>query len=160
MRFPAAETASAAWQEIDRRFPFIYDAMHYHLISSAGSGVLTPTLLGVMAGGTDASEADHATVDNLYRNPKGDWVKTRGLLFFLPDNASFAEVPGLEREIDAVIEVLRTSMLDIGASVEQLEHRVAALDRCRQGLGGAGESDLIGRSGKKVFKVHVSDNNS
>ena len=62
LRFPAAETASAAWQEIDRRFPFIYDAMHYHLISSAGSGVLTPTLLGVIAGGTDASEADHATV--------------------------------------------------------------------------------------------------
>ena len=36
--------------------------MHYHLISSAGSGVLTPTLLGVIAGGRDASEADHATV--------------------------------------------------------------------------------------------------
>jgi CDP-4-dehydro-6-deoxyglucose reductase, E1 len=32
-----------------------------------------------------------------------------------------------EREIEAVVEVLRTSMLDIGASVEQLEARVAAL---------------------------------
>ncbi len=61
LHFPKSETASAAWQEIDRRFPFIYDAMHYHLISSAGSGVLTPTLLGVIAGGTDASQADHAT---------------------------------------------------------------------------------------------------
>ncbi|MGV1089248.1 MAG: PEP/pyruvate-binding domain-containing protein, partial [Mycobacterium sp.] len=62
LHFPAAETASAAWQEIDRRFSVIYDAMHYHLISSAGSGVLTPTLLGVIAGGREASEADHATV--------------------------------------------------------------------------------------------------
>src|SRR6056297_1165405 len=32
-----------------------------------------------------------------------------------------------QREIDAVVEVLRTSMLDIGASVEQLEARVAEL---------------------------------
>lgn len=62
LHFPEAANAFAAWQEIDRRFPVIYDAMHYHLISSAGSGVLTPTLLGVIAGGTDASQADHATV--------------------------------------------------------------------------------------------------
>jgi pyruvate,water dikinase len=62
LHFPQAETALAAWQEVDRRFPRIYDAMHHHLISSAGSGVLTPTLLGVVAGGTEASEADHATV--------------------------------------------------------------------------------------------------
>lgn len=62
LHFPEAATALAAWQEVDRRFPRIYDAMHYHLISSAGSGVLTPTLLGVVAGGTEASEANHATV--------------------------------------------------------------------------------------------------
>ena len=62
LRFPESETAAEAWQEIDRRFQFIYDAMNYHLISSASSGVLTPTLLGVIAGGIDASEEDHATV--------------------------------------------------------------------------------------------------
>ena len=61
-RFGESDTAAAAWQEIDRRFQTIYDAMHYHLISSASSGVLTPTLLGVIAGGSDATEADHATV--------------------------------------------------------------------------------------------------
>ena len=65
------------------------------------SGVSTGALIAPFAFlGTDA---DLKTVDDLYRNPKHDWVKTRGLLFFLPDNASFAEVPGLEREIDAVI---------------------------------------------------------
>ena len=35
----------------------------------------------------------------LYRNPGADWVKQRGMLYFLPDNISFAEVPGLEREM-------------------------------------------------------------
>jgi hypothetical protein len=36
---------------------------------------------------------------NLYRNPHPDWVKQQGYLYFLPDNISFAEVPGLEREM-------------------------------------------------------------
>lgn len=62
LRFPESLSAAAAWQEIDRRFPAIYDAMHYHLISSAGSGVLTPTLLGVIARGREATAADHAKV--------------------------------------------------------------------------------------------------
>jgi phosphohistidine swiveling domain-containing protein len=62
LRFGEAETASTAWEQIDRRLPAIHNAMHYHLISSAGSGVLTPTLLGVVAGGREANEADHATV--------------------------------------------------------------------------------------------------
>ncbi len=61
-RLPDSRSAAAAWQQIDRRFHQIYDAMHYHLISSAGSGVLTPTLLGVIAGGGDPTEEHHATV--------------------------------------------------------------------------------------------------
>jgi CDP-4-dehydro-6-deoxyglucose reductase, E1 len=39
-----------------------------------------------------------------------------------------------QREIDAVVEVLRTSMLDIGASVEALEARVAELLSKRHGV--------------------------
>ena len=31
----------------------------------------------------------------LYRNPEADWVKQRGMLYFLPDNISFSEVPGM-----------------------------------------------------------------
>ncbi len=62
LEFPTSTTAAATWLEIDRRFPRIYDAMHYHLISSAGSGVLTPTLLAVIAGGREPAEADHARV--------------------------------------------------------------------------------------------------
>ena len=65
------------------------------------SGVSTGALIAPFA--FLGTEADLKTVDDLYRNPKSDWVRTRGILFFLPDNASFAEVPGLEREIDEVI---------------------------------------------------------
>ena len=65
------------------------------------SGVSTGALIAPFA--FLGTPEDLKTVDDLYRNPKADWVKTRGLLFFMPDNASFAEVPGLEREIDAVI---------------------------------------------------------
>jgi hypothetical protein len=35
----------------------------------------------------------------LYRHPRQDWVKSRGLMFFLPDNPSFYALPGLEREM-------------------------------------------------------------
>ena len=65
------------------------------------SGVSTGALIAPFA--FLGTEKDLETVDGLYRNPKADWVRTRGLLFFLPDNASFAEVPGLEREVDEVI---------------------------------------------------------
>ena len=71
LRFPDSETACAAWQEIDRRFTAVYDAMNYHLISSAGAGVLTPTLLGVIAGGADATESDHAAVAALLAGASG-----------------------------------------------------------------------------------------
>jgi predicted acylesterase/phospholipase RssA len=65
------------------------------------SGVSTGALIAPFA--FLGTEQDLQTVDDLYRNPKADWVRTRGILFFLPDNASFAEVPGLEREVDEVI---------------------------------------------------------
>jgi hypothetical protein len=35
----------------------------------------------------------------LYRNPKPDWVKSRGLVFFMPNNPSFYALPGLEQEM-------------------------------------------------------------
>lgn len=67
------------------------------------SGVSTGALIAPFAFlGTDA---DLHTVDNLYRNPKSDWIRPRGLLYFMPDNASFAEVPGLEREVDTFINM-------------------------------------------------------
>ena len=49
--------------------------------------------------------ADYETIDRLFRNPKPDWVERRGLFFFLPENASLAEVPGLERDMRAQVDL-------------------------------------------------------
>ena len=63
----------------------------------AVTGVSTGTLIAPFAFLGDEQSIDE--IVNLYRNPGADWVKQRGFLYFLPDNISFAEVPGLEREM-------------------------------------------------------------
>jgi len=40
----------------------------------------------------------------LYRHPKKDWVSSRGLVFFLPNNPSFYALPGLEREMRTALD--------------------------------------------------------
>ena len=63
----------------------------------AVTGVSTGALIAPFAFvGTDDSIE---RIVQLYRNPKKDWVKQRWPLYFLPNNLSFAEVPGLEREL-------------------------------------------------------------
>ena len=61
------------------------------------TGVSTGTLIAPFAFLGDEPALDQ--IVTLYRNPGVDWVKQRGMLYFLPDNISFAEVPGLEREM-------------------------------------------------------------
>ena len=61
------------------------------------TGVSTGTLIAPFAFLGDTQSID--SIAKLYRNPGADWVKPRGRLYFLPDNISFAEVPGLEREV-------------------------------------------------------------
>ena len=58
----------------------------------AVTGVSTGTLIAPFAFLGDEQSIDQ--IVNLYRNPQKDWVKHRGVLYFLPDNMSFAEVPG------------------------------------------------------------------
>jgi hypothetical protein len=61
------------------------------------TGVSTGALIAPFAFlGTD--EAIDRIV-SLYRHPRPDWVKQRWPLYFLPNHLSFAEVPGLEREM-------------------------------------------------------------
>lgn len=68
----------------------------------AVTGVSTGALLAPFAYiGTDEA---YQEVDNFYRNPKRDWIRERGLLFFLPKNASFSTIPGLERDIRDAID--------------------------------------------------------
>ena len=64
---------------------------------SAGSFIAPFAFLG--------THADYETIDRLFRDPKRDWVARRGLLFFLPGNASLADVPGLARDLRAQIDL-------------------------------------------------------
>ena len=65
------------------------------------TGVSTGALIAPFAflGDTQSYEQ----IVHLYRNPHPDWVKQRGYLYFLPNNISFAEVPGLERELRSIV---------------------------------------------------------
>jgi hypothetical protein len=79
------------WQKVPAEHPLAkpeFDAV---------TGVSTGTLIAPFAFLGDERSIDE--IANLYRNPGEDWVKNRGFLYFLPDNISFAEVPGLEREM-------------------------------------------------------------
>jgi hypothetical protein len=79
------------WQKVPAQHPLAkpeFDAV---------SGVSTGTLIAPFAFLGDEPAIDE--IVTLYRNPGADWVKQRGMLYFLPDNISFAEVPGLEREM-------------------------------------------------------------
>lgn len=65
------------------------------------SGVSTGALLAPFALlGTDDA---YLQAERLYRNPKPDWVKPRGPLYFLPSNPSFLNADGLDRDIRATI---------------------------------------------------------
>jgi hypothetical protein len=63
----------------------------------AVTGVSTGTLIAPFAFLGDEQSIEQ--IVKLYRNPQQDWVRHRGILYFLPNHISFAEVPGLEREI-------------------------------------------------------------
>jgi len=66
------------------------------------TGVSTGALIAPFA--FLGTQADLEACERLYRNPKPDWVRTRGILALLPDNASLAEVPGLERELRSAVD--------------------------------------------------------
>lgn len=69
--FPDAERASELWRLIDARLPAIHHAMDHHLVSSAGSGALAPTLLGILAGGQTPTRAHHVEVAGLLAGAEG-----------------------------------------------------------------------------------------
>ena len=79
------------WQQVPAQHPLAKP------VFTAVTGVSTGTLIAPFAFLGDAQAIDE--IVTLYRNPEPDWVKQRGMLYFLPNNISFAEVPGLEREM-------------------------------------------------------------
>jgi patatin-like phospholipase len=81
---------------------------------AAVTGVSTGALIAPFAFLGDEASLDK--IENLYRNPRPDWVKRRGPLYFLPSNVSLAEIPGLERELkDAMSPNMVKRIEDAGA---------------------------------------------
>ncbi len=73
------------------------DPAHRRPDFDAVTGVSTGALIAPFAFlGTDETCLQ---VETFYRNPRPDWVRDRGLLFFLPSNPSFMEIPGLGRDV-------------------------------------------------------------
>ena len=72
---------------------------------------LFDSVSGVSVGGLIApfaflgSDVDYERVDELFRNPKTDWKIPRGMLYFLPENSSFYDVAGLERDLFSQIDL-------------------------------------------------------
>ena len=68
----------------------------------AVTGVSTGAMIAPFAflGDDDSIER----IVKLYRNPREDWVRSRGMMFFLPNNPSFFALPGLEREMEQTLD--------------------------------------------------------
>src|SRR4029450_8549311 len=79
------------WQKVPAQHPLAKPTF------TAVTGVSTGTLIAPFAFLGDAQAINE--IVTLYRNPQPDCVKQRGMLYFLPNHISFAEVPGLEREM-------------------------------------------------------------
>jgi len=99
------QPAHVLWQAIESRFEDIYLAMHYHLVSSASAGVLTPTLLGVLAGRQAPEPFHHAQV--------------AALLAGAEDVESADIVAGAERIHERVLEHPDGQACFVDASPEQ-----------------------------------------
>jgi predicted acylesterase/phospholipase RssA len=66
------------------------------------TGVSTGALIAPFAFLGDDESYDR--IVQLYRRPQKDWAKSRGVLFFLPNNPSFYSLPGLEREVRTALD--------------------------------------------------------
>ena len=110
----------------------------------AVTGVSTGTLIAPFAFLGDAQSIDE--IVNLYRNPGPDWVKQRGFLYFLPDNISFAEVPGLEREIREHITVDKLRRIAQAGA----DGRLLAINTTDLDTGTSRVFDLVGEAQRAV----------
>lgn len=93
------------------------------------TGVSTGALIAPFAFIGD--EASYEDVTRLYREPKEDWVKLDGLLFFLPGRASFLNTEGLQRDIRTQVNAEVVARIAAGYA----EHRLLAIGTTDLDLG-------------------------
>ena len=104
------------------------------------TGVSTGALIAPFAFLGDDASID--LVENFYRNPKPDWVKTRGWFYFLPSNISLADISGLERELKTALTA------DTAKRIEQAgaDGRVLAVSATNIDDGSPRVFDLVAES--------------
>lgn len=85
----------------------------------AVTGVSTGALIAPFAFLGDPESTD--AVVQTYRNPKKDWVKPRRLLSLLAGGSAYADIPGLERELKASLDMSRLQRIaDAGTTGRML----------------------------------------
>jgi predicted acylesterase/phospholipase RssA len=112
---------------------------------TAVTGVSTGALIAPFAFLGDEGSLD--ILESLYRNPQPDWVRRRQPIWFLPSNASFATVPGLEREVKAYMSLERVSRIaDAGSG-----GRMLILNTTNADDGGPRAWDMVAESDRAVI---------
>jgi predicted acylesterase/phospholipase RssA len=112
------------------------------------TGVSTGALIAPFAFLGDDESIER--IVKLYRNPKPDWVSSRGLMFFLPNNPSFYALPGLEREMRTTLD--RPMLERIAA--EQSTGRALLVNTTNIDLGDMRAWDIVAET-----KVALAANN-
>jgi hypothetical protein len=100
---------------------------------------------GVSAGAVIApfaflgTNADLAAADDISRNPKPDWMVSRGIFFFLPENVSLATVPGLERDLRSKIHLEFAKRIELAGS----DNRILLIQATNIDTGNGIEFDFV-----------------
>lgn len=100
---------------------------------------------GVSAGAVIApfaflgTSADLAAADDISRNPKPDWMVSRGIFFFLPENVSLATVPGLERDLRSKIHLEFAKRIELAGS----ENRILLIQATNIDTGNGIQFDFV-----------------
>jgi hypothetical protein len=93
----------------------------------AVTGVSTGALIAPFAFLNDEASIDR--IVELYRNPQPDWMQPRGLLTFLTGGASYADTPGLERDIRTTLDLsMMRQLVEAGEDGRVLAVNTSNLD--------------------------------
>jgi pyruvate,water dikinase len=92
LRIPDAGSALSLYEAIDSRLPALYLAFHHHMVSSAGSGSLEPTLMEILAGGEQVTTEHHARLAALLAGASDQATESADI------------VNGVHRVVDKLLE--------------------------------------------------------
>jgi Patatin-like phospholipase len=114
------------------------------------TGVSTGALIAPFAFLGDEQSIDH--IVELYRNPRPDWFRPRGLLSFITGGASYGDIPGLERDIHKTLdETMMRRLVEAGK-----DGRLLAVNTSNLDFGEMRAWDLVAEA-RRALKTGESD---